>query len=104
MKPIINHFYWSATTTPSGDGQLIWAKFESFLSHIINKHDNLSNPMFNKCAHEKDIPARKWLTKGNLFITGSFSSFIYTITLLYDTRLLVRRCVYLYWSFVLSLD
>jgi hypothetical protein len=67
IKPITNHLYWSATTTSNGDGQLIWAKFESFLSHIINKHDNLPNPVFDKCAHDENIAARKWLTEGDLF-------------------------------------
>ena len=50
-KPCERHLMWSATTTPSGDGELIWAKFESFLSHIINKHTDIPNENFNKCAH-----------------------------------------------------
>lgn len=59
-----NHLMWSATSTPSGDGQLIWAKFESFLSHVINKHEDLENPMFNKCAHDDNIPERRCLEEG----------------------------------------
>jgi len=55
---------WSATSTPSGDGDLIWAKFESFLSHVVNKHSGLENPMFNKCAHDDNIPGRRWLEEG----------------------------------------
>jgi len=55
---------WCATSTPSGDGALIWAEFESFLSHIVNKHSNFANPICNKCAHGEAITDRKWLEEG----------------------------------------
>ena len=61
IKPCENHLMWSATSTPSGDGELIWAKFESFLSHLVNKHSNLPNGIFNKCAHGEEISDRQWL-------------------------------------------
>ena len=64
IKPCINHFYWSATSTVNGNGQVIWANFESFLHDIINEHNNLPNELFNKCAHDENITHRKWLTKG----------------------------------------
>ncbi|XP_074610558.1 uncharacterized protein LOC141864626 [Acropora palmata] len=60
IKPCTNHLHWSATTTPSGNGKIIWAKFKSFLSHIVNKHSDLDDPLFNKCAHG-DITDRTWL-------------------------------------------
>ena len=41
----------TATTTMCGTGRIIWAKFKSFLSHIVNKHENLEHPLFNKCGH-----------------------------------------------------
>ena len=64
IRPCENHLMWSATSTPSGDGELIWAKFESFLSHIVNKHSNLPNGIFNKCAHADVISDRPWLDEG----------------------------------------
>ena len=64
IKPCERHLMWSATSTPSGDGELIWAKFESFLSHIINKHTDIPNSNFNKCAHGEDISDRRWLEEG----------------------------------------
>jgi hypothetical protein len=64
IKPCENHLMWSATSTPSGDGELIWAKFESFLAHLVNKHSNLPNGIFNKCAHAEEISDRKWLEEG----------------------------------------
>ena len=48
----------------TGNGDVIWAKFSSFFSHVINKHKNLANPLFNKCAHADEIPQRKWLDEG----------------------------------------
>ena len=57
-----NHLSWSATSTYNGSGSVIWATFKSFLSHIIDKHDYLDDPLFTKCAHG-DIPHREWLNK-----------------------------------------
>ena len=35
IQPCVNHPHWSAVTTPDGNGKLIWAKFKSFLSHVV---------------------------------------------------------------------
>jgi len=50
-------------STHSGNGDLLWAKFVFFLSHVVNQHENLENPLFNKCAH-REIRDRTWLEKG----------------------------------------
>lgn len=63
VKPCERHLYWSATSTVDGNGKVIWAKFKSFLSHIINRHTNLDDPLFNKCAHGH-IADRTWLDSG----------------------------------------
>ena len=62
IKPCENHLYWSAATTFSGNGQVIW-KFKTFLSHIINKHSSLSDPLFTKFGHGEICPKR-WLHVG----------------------------------------
>jgi hypothetical protein len=64
IKPCGNHFYWSACSTHDGNGTVIWAKFKSFLSHIVNKHDSLDDPLFSKCAHGPDISPREYLFEG----------------------------------------
>lgn len=64
---------WSATSTPSGNGEIISAKFKSFLSHVIDKHVNLDEPLFNMCAHQ-EIQEREWIVPGSLNdIQGSCS-------------------------------
>ena len=63
IRPCENHLYWSATSTHSGNGRIIWAKFKSFLSHVVDKHEGLDDPLFNKCAHGDIIP-KKWLLSG----------------------------------------
>ena len=63
VKPCETHLYWSATSTYSGNGDIIWAKFKSFLSHVVNKHKNLDDPLFDKCAHG-EIEPRRWLKSG----------------------------------------
>ena len=42
---------------------MIYAKFKSFLSHVINKHDNLDEPLYNKCNYG-EIQLGTWLDKG----------------------------------------
>ena len=59
-----NPLYCSATSTRDGNGQVILAKFKAFLSHIVNKHTDLPDPLFNKCCHGPNITDRKWLVKG----------------------------------------
>ena len=44
-----NHLYWSTTTKFSAIGKVMWAKVSSFMSHIINKHSELSDALFNRC-------------------------------------------------------
>ena len=63
IKPCENHLHWSATSTHDGNGIVIWAKFKAFMSHIVNKHADLDDPVFNKCAHGK-IGPKKWLIPG----------------------------------------
>ena len=64
IRPCTNHLYWSAKTTHDGNAEVIWAKFSSFLSHVVNEHENLDNPVFNECGHKDVIEPRKWLDKG----------------------------------------
>ncbi|XP_028412039.1 uncharacterized protein LOC114534767 [Dendronephthya gigantea] len=61
VQPCINHL--CATSTHSGNGRIIVAKFKSFLSHIVDKHDGLDDPLYNQCAHGELTP-RKWILPG----------------------------------------
>lgn len=63
IRSCLNHLHWSASTTANGDGNVIWAKFKTFLSHILDKHEGLNDPLFDKCSHG-DIEPRKWLLEG----------------------------------------
>ena len=65
IKPCEWHLHWSATSTFSGNGRIIWAKFKAFMSHVVNRHTGLEDPLFNKCAHG-DLQPRKWLRVGML--------------------------------------
>ena len=62
IHPCANHLSWSATSTSSSDGRVILAKFLSFHGHIVNRHESLDDPIFNKCAHG-DIQHREWLNE-----------------------------------------
>lgn len=54
------HLNWRATSSHNGNDIVIWAKFKVFMSHIVNRHSNLDDPVFNKCAHG-EIGPKKWL-------------------------------------------
>lgn len=74
-KACVRHLYWSVTSTMPNQGEVILAKFQCFLSHIINKHKELPNRLFNKCAHGPITSPRVWLTKGTY---GTMSLNIFT--------------------------
>ena len=40
-----------------------WQNSNSFLSHVVDKHDELDDPLYNKCAHGELTP-RKWILPG----------------------------------------
>ena len=64
-KACVRHFYWAVTSTQEHLGELKLAKFQAFLSHVINKHRNLPNRLFNAiCAHGEIAAPHVWMTKG----------------------------------------
>ena len=64
-KACVSHFYWAVTSTQEHLGELKLAKFQAFLSHVINKHRNLPNRLFNAiCAHGEIAAPHVWMTKG----------------------------------------
>ena len=63
IQPCVNHLCWNATPTINGDGKLTIAKFNSFLGHIVNQHENHKDPLFIGCAHGGEIAQQKLLTK-----------------------------------------
>ena len=50
-KSLINHLYWSATSTSDGNGDVIQAKWLSVNNHIHNKHRN-HGKLFPVCEHK----------------------------------------------------
>ncbi len=59
-KAIKTHLYWCATSTKPGFGDLIVAKWKSFLRHVCNKHTDHPEPMYKECAHG-ELEPRKWI-------------------------------------------
>ena len=94
IKPCIKHLHWSATSTFSGNGRVIWAKFKSFLSHVVNRHTGLDDPLFNKCGHG-ELQPRKWLrigmVKPSLFVLLMYRNIQCTMTR--TKTLIISSCV-----------
>lgn len=77
-KSLTNHLYWVAASTPDGDGDVMWAKWESVENHIHNVHEGHSDA-FPTCAHETldgDQRQKKWIKPGKL--VNQLSSLILT--------------------------
>nr|XP_022311415.1 uncharacterized protein LOC111116717 [Crassostrea virginica] len=65
-KSLTNHLYWVAASTPDGDGDVMWAKWESVENHIHNVHEG-HNRLFPTCAHEElegNQQRKKWIKPG----------------------------------------
>ena len=60
----MRHFYWAVTSTQEHLGEVKLAKFEAFFSHVLNKHTDLPNRLFNACAHVNITTPRLWMLKG----------------------------------------
>lgn len=63
-----NHLYWVAVSTPDGDGDVMWAKWESVENHIHNVHEG-HNDVFPTGAYETldgDQRRKKLIKPGKL--------------------------------------
>jgi hypothetical protein len=65
-KACVSHFYWAVISTPALLGEVKLAKFQAFLYHIINKHKDLPNKIFNKCKHGAITLRKVWMLKGTV--------------------------------------
>ena len=65
-KGLKTHLYWCATSTKPGFGEMIVAKWTSFMYHVCNKHDGHPNELYKQCAHA-ELEKRKWLKRCKLY-------------------------------------
>lgn len=77
---IVNHMYWVASDTPSGDGELMWAKWESLLCHIQDLHDGHPNPLYTRCQHGP-LEDREYLEPCKCYILYNIIRFSMRFTL-----------------------
>ena len=63
MKGIRRHVCWCATSTKAGFESRIDAKWNYFMRHVCNKHDNHPDPLYKK-GHHGDLEPRKWIKIG----------------------------------------
>lgn len=66
IRGIRKHLYWCATSSNKGAGEMIAAKWLSFLRHVANKHKNHGN-LYKECNHG-NLRKRKWIKVGNLLL------------------------------------
>jgi solute carrier family 8 (sodium/calcium exchanger) len=64
VQSITNNIYWIASSTPDGDKDLMLAKFDSVVDHIMDVHSH-SNALFPRCMHGH-LEHREWITPGKI--------------------------------------
>lgn len=63
---LINHLYWTAASTASGDPNVMEAKWRSMVNHVQDIHEH-GNQEFPTCAHpplEGEAREKEWLEPG----------------------------------------
>ena len=79
QRSIINHLYWSVASTPSGDGELIKAKWLSLDNHVHNIHSGHS-AIFPDCVHGKLLgrdQKKKWFKRSKYSLADPYTHGIY---------------------------
>lgn len=66
-KSVVNHLYWSASTSTSGDE--VVARWTSVADHVQNVHSH-ENALFPHCLHEPLVGerARVWLKPSKYYV------------------------------------
>ncbi|KAA0723677.1 hypothetical protein E1301_Tti003208 [Triplophysa tibetana] len=68
-QAVIYHLYWTAASTPNGDGDVMEAKWRNMVNHVqdINEHDT---PMIPCCEHprlEGEARKKAWMEPDLIF-------------------------------------
>ena len=66
----MNHLYWRVASTPSGDSDLVKAKWLSLENHVHNVHEHETDN-FRECTHRRlrGVEANKeWFKRRKSFI------------------------------------
>ena len=69
---------WSILNLKEKSGRVILAEFNSFPSHVVNKHTGLEDPSFSKCGHAGRHLSKEILRIGMFRIPFSCGYYQYT--------------------------
>ena len=68
IQSISNHLYWTAASTPDGNGKVMLQKWQSVANHVINIHQH-EGSLFPSCQHgppQDGDRRKKWLKRGTV--------------------------------------
>ena len=68
IQSISNHLYWTAASTPDGNGKVMLQKWQSVANHVINIHQH-EGSLFLSCQHgppQDGDRRKKWLKRGTV--------------------------------------
>ncbi len=64
----------------AGFGDLILAKWKSFVNHVANKHSNHEERLFKECACQSITGPRNWIMVSTYQIIPYASTFVFKLT------------------------
>jgi len=69
QRSIINHMYWCVASTPSGNGEIVKAKWLSLENHVHNVHTGHGD-IFPKCEHGllRGRKKKKWFKRCECYL------------------------------------
>ena len=73
-----NFLPWSILNLKEKSGRVILGEFNSFPSHVVNKHTGLEEPSFSKCGHAGRHLSKETLRIGMFRIPFSCGHYQYT--------------------------
>lgn len=70
-QSLVNHLYWTAASTPSGNADMMEAKWRSLVDHVQDIHEH-DTPAFPVCQHgnlEGEARNKDWLEPGKFMFS-----------------------------------
>ena len=91
----LNVLPWSILNLKEKSGRVILAEFNSFPSHVVNKHTGLEEPSFSKCGHAGRHSSKEILRIGMFRIPFSCGYYQCTENIHLARTKIILSCLFL---------
>ena len=91
----LNFLPWSILNLEEKSGRVILPEFNSFPSHVVNKHTGLEDPSFSKCGHARRHSGKEILRTGMFRTPFSSGYYQYTENIHLARTKIILSCLFL---------